>query len=211
LAGEREDDLVSDTVELLVGKVGRAHGIRGDLTIDVRTDEPERRFAPGTVFETRRGPLTVQSVRWHSSRLLVRFEEVSDRTAAETLRGTELQVEVPADERPDDPEEFYDHQLIGLRVQDETGHDLGEVVEVAHLPSQDLLVVRRNESAGPEVMVPFVTKFVPTVEPAHGFLVVTDTAGLLVEHAPDADSDSTFSGGVSEAPRAAAVSSGEPD
>jgi 16S rRNA processing protein RimM len=92
---------VADTVELLVGKVGRAHGIRGDLMIDVRTDEPERRFAPGSVFDTRRGPLTVQSLRWHSSRLLVRFDEVSDRSVAETLRGTELRVEVPADEHPE--------------------------------------------------------------------------------------------------------------
>ena len=103
---------VSETIELLVGKVGRAHGIRGDLFIDVRTDEPDRRFAPGTIFPTRRGPLTVASLRWHSSRLLVRFAEVPDRSVAEGLRGTELRVEVDADERPDDPEEFYDHQLV---------------------------------------------------------------------------------------------------
>jgi 16S rRNA processing protein RimM len=95
---------VSDKVELLVGRVGRAHGIRGDLTIDVRTDEPDRRFSPGTVFSTRRGPLTVDSMKWHSSRLLVRFAEVTDRNAAESLRGTELRVEVDPDERPEDPE-----------------------------------------------------------------------------------------------------------
>jgi 16S rRNA processing protein RimM len=172
---------VADTVELLVGRVGRAHGIRGDLIIDVRTDEPERRFAPGTVFDTRRGPLTVQSLRWHSSRLLVRFDEVSDRTFAESLRGTELHVEVTADERPDDPEEFYDHQLVGLAVQDEAGALLGEVTQVTHLPSQDLLVIRRTDPDGGEAMVPFVTEFVPTVEPAKGFLIVSDSVGLLSE------------------------------
>jgi 16S rRNA processing protein RimM len=170
---------VADTVELLVGKVGRAHGIRGDLMIDVRTDEPERRFAPGSVFHTRRGPLTVQSFRWHSSRLLIRFDEVPDRTVAETLRGTELRVDVPADEHPEDPEEFYDHQLVGLAVHDEAGSVLGEVTEVVHLPLQDLLVVRRTDPDGAEAMVPFVTEFVPTVDPDKGFLVVTDSVGLL--------------------------------
>ena len=177
---------MSETVELLVGKIGRAHGIRGDLTIDVRTDEPERRFAPGTVFETRRGPLTVQSMRWHSSRLLLHFDEVPDRTAAETLRGTELRIEVPADERPADPEEFYDHQLVGLAVHDGAGAVVGEVAEVVHLPSQDLLVVRRPGPGGQDAMVPFVSEFIPTIELAAGRLVVADPAGLLSDH-PDAD------------------------
>jgi 16S rRNA processing protein RimM len=168
---------VSETVELLVGTIGRAHGIRGDVTIDVRTDEPDRRFAPGTVFTTRRGSLTVATARWHSSRLLVRFAEVPGRTAAEGLRGTELRIEVAADERPDDPEEFYDHQLIGLAVQDKDGAVVGEVGDVLHLPSQDLLVVRRPD--GTEAMVPFVGEFVPSVDLAAGHVVVTDSAGLL--------------------------------
>jgi 16S rRNA processing protein RimM len=178
---------VSEAVELLVGKVGRAHGIRGDLTIDVRTDEPERRFAPGTVFATRRGPLTVATARWHSSRLLIRFAEVPDRSAAEMLRGTELRVEVGADERPDDPEEFYDHQLVGLAVHDETGQLLGEVTEVAHLPSQDLLVVRRPN--GSDAMVPFVSEFVPSVDLAAGQVVVTDSAGLFAEAEAEAEDE----------------------
>jgi 16S rRNA processing protein RimM len=170
---------VSETIELLVGKVGRAHGIRGDLFIDVRTDEPDRRFAPGTVFPTRRGPLTVASLRWHSSRLLVRFAEVPDRNVAETLRGTELRVEVAADERPDDPEEFYDHQLVGLAVRDEGGGVVGQVSEVLHLPSQDMLVVRRT--GGAEAMVPFVGEFVPSIDLDAGYVVVTDSAGLLAD------------------------------
>jgi 16S rRNA processing protein RimM len=169
---------VGDQVEVLVGKVGRAHGIRGDLMIDVRTDEPDRRFAPGTVFATRRGPLTVASLRWHSGRLLVTFAEVADRSVAETLRGTELRVAIDVDERPEDPEEFYDHQLVGLRAVSDKGDVLGEVAEVLHLPGQDVLVVRRSDT-GTEAMVPFVTAFVPDVDLESGRLLVTDTVGLL--------------------------------
>jgi 16S rRNA processing protein RimM len=191
---------VSKKVDVLVGKVGRAHGIRGDVTVDVRTDEPDRRFAAGTAFTTGRGRLTVVSTQWHSGRLLVRFDEVPDRTTAESLRGTELRIEVDPDERPDDPDEFYDHQLVGLTVESETGERWGEVSEVLHLPAQDLLVVRRStpdtnntqhpgdtdtgDAAGADVMVPFVTEFVPTVDLTGRRLVVTDRAGLLADEEP---------------------------
>jgi len=168
-------------VELLVGKVGRAHGIRGDLTIDVRTDEPDRRFAAGSVFATARGTLTIASSRWHSGRLLVQFDGVADRSAAEALRGTELRAEIDPDERPEDPEEFYDHQLVGLRVETDEGGtavSVGELVEVLHLPAQDLLVVRREEG-GPDALVPFVKEFVPVVDLTAGRVVITDPVGLL--------------------------------
>ncbi len=187
---------MSETVDLLVGKIGKAHGLRGDLTIDVRTDEPDRRFATGTVFSTRRGPLTVAASRWHSSRLLIRFAEVPDRNVAETLRGTELRVEVEADERPEDPEEFYDHQLVGLQVRVQSGDVVGEVAEVVHLPSQDLLVVRRPESEGAgegegPAMVPFVHAFVVAVDLAARQLVVDDTAGLFREEPASQDVESS--------------------
>jgi 16S rRNA processing protein RimM len=165
-----------DTVELLVGRVGRAHGVRGDVVIDVRTDEPDRRFAVGTTFATSRGALTVSSSRWHGQRLLVTFESVSGRTAAEELRGTELRITVPADARPDDPEEFYDHHLVGLRADSASGEPLGEVTEVLHLPAQDVLVVRHD---GRDVLVPFVRDIVPDVELDAGRLVVADLPGLL--------------------------------
>lgn len=186
-------------MELLVGKVGRAHGVRGDLTIDVRTDEPDRRFATGTVFSTPRGPLTVASSRWHSGRLLVCFDGVVDRTAAEALRGTELRAEIDPTERPDDPEEFYDHQLVGLRVETEDGGTpvaVGELVEVLHLPEQDLLVVRRV-AGGPDALVPFVSEFVPTVDLTTGRLVVSDRIGLL---ATEDDSDETDESAAGAAP-----------
>jgi 16S rRNA processing protein RimM len=173
------------TVELLVGKIGRAHGVHGDVIIDVRTDEPDRRFGVGTSFSTPRGTLTVQSVRWHSSRLLVHFVGVDDRTAAEMLRGTELRIDVSLAERPADPEEFYDHQLVGLRVETETGEPLGEVSEVLHLPAQDVIVVPYE---GRDVLVPFVSQFVPVVDLDARRLVVADRPGLL-EESPDDDAD----------------------
>ncbi|MBA3266303.1 MAG: ribosome maturation factor RimM [Nocardioidaceae bacterium] len=175
-ATSQRDD--SRPVEVLVGRIGRAHGVRGDVTIDVRTDEPERRFADGMTFDTPVGKLELQESRWHGQRLLATFVGVRDRNAAEALRGTELHVVIPVDERPDDPEEFYDHQLIGLSAVTDAGELVGEVGEVLHLPAQDLLVVRRN---GAEVLIPFVTEIVPTVDIDAGRLVVVPPSGLLDE------------------------------
>ncbi|MGH3447611.1 MAG: ribosome maturation factor RimM [Nocardioidaceae bacterium] len=165
-----------ETVEVLVGTVGRAHGVRGELVIDARTDEPGRRFAAGVRFETSRGPLTIVGTRWHGQRLLARFAEVSDRTAAESWRGVELRLQVPADERPTDPEEFYDHQLEGLSVRTTLGADAGVVADVLHLPAQDVLVVRRGAA---ETLVPFVAAVVPTVDVASGQVVVDHSSGLF--------------------------------
>ncbi len=164
-------------VEVLVGKVGRPHGLRGDVFVEVRTDEPERRFAVGTQFATPRGPLTIEAARWHGRRLLVTFADVSDRNAAEALRGVELSLFVPIDERPTDPEEFYDHQLVGLRAYTPGGEPIGEVTEVLHLPAQDLLGVQTRE--GEMRLIPFVRDVVPVIEIDDHRITVTDTAGLL--------------------------------
>jgi 16S rRNA processing protein RimM len=165
-----------DTIDVLVGMVGRAHGIQGEVSVSVRTDEPDRRFATGSVLQTRRGPLTVRSTRWHQARLLVRFDEVPDRTAAEELRGLELRVDVAIGDRPDDPEEFYDHHLVGLRAESPSGDLFGEVVDVLHLPMQDVLVVRRD---GRDRLVPFVSEIVPEVDVDRGRVVVDAIPGLL--------------------------------
>ena len=125
------------TVEITVGKIGRAHGLRGDVFVELRTDEPERRFAPGTRFETPRGPLVVESTRHHGARFVATFAEATDRDGAERLRGLELRSDVPADERPDDPDEFYDHQLRGLTAHTPDGSVVGQVTDVLHLPAQD--------------------------------------------------------------------------
>lgn len=166
-------------MELVVGRVGRPHGVRGDLAVDVRTDDPEERFEAGSVLVTdppERGPLTVQSARWHSGRLLVRFEGVDDRSAADALRGTLLVID-SADLPPlEDPEDFYDHQLVGLAARLPDGDPLGTVSEVVHGAGGDLLIVRRDDR---ELLVPFVHAVVPTVDVSAGYLVVDPPEGLL--------------------------------
>ncbi|PSL01193.1 16S rRNA processing protein RimM [Haloactinopolyspora alba] len=163
-----------------VGRIGRAHGVRGEVAVEVRTDDPDERFAEGAVLTTEppgAGPLTVRHARWHGGRLLVRFDATSGRDAAEALRGTMLQAEIADDARPDDPDEFYDHQLVGLWVVTTDGAEVGTVGEVVHTPAQELLAVRRE--AGGEVLVPFVAEIVPEVDLSAGRVVVDPPAGLL--------------------------------
>jgi 16S rRNA processing protein RimM len=181
-------------VQLVVARIGRAHGIRGEVSVEVRTDEPELRLAPGTMLATdppETGPLTIEAAREHSGRLLLRFAGVADRTAAQSLRDTLLLVEVDPGERPEDPEEFYDHQLLGLKVVTTDGTPVGEIAEIAHLPGQDLLIVARPE--GGEAMVPFVSEFVPEVEPAAGRVVIAPPPGLLDEGEGDTEDETDVS------------------
>jgi 16S rRNA processing protein RimM len=167
-------------VLVTVGRIGRAHGIKGEVGIDVRTDEPDRRFADGAVLVTDAKvsrTLTVAASRWHSGKLLVKFAEVPDRTAAEQLRNLVLQSEIDADERPEDPEEYYDRELVGLAVRTTDGADVGEVIDVVHLPAQDLLEIRRT--AGNVVLVPLVEELVPEIDVDKRYVVVADRPGLL--------------------------------
>jgi len=178
---------------VVVGRIGRPHGIKGEVTVEVRTDLPERRFASGSVLVTepaRVGPLTVAAARWHSGRLLLSVAGVSDRNGAEALRGVVLSAEVPDDEVAEDPEEFFDHQLRGLAVRTVEGAEVGVVDDVIHLPGQDLLGVRRPD--GREALVPFVAEMVPEVDVDAGFLVIDPPPGLLdldlpTPREPDAD------------------------
>jgi 16S rRNA processing protein RimM len=169
-------------VLVVIGRIGRAHGIRGELNVEIRTDEPERRFAPGSSIICDGRTLTVESSRHHSGRLVVAFRDISDRTAAEQLHGSILEAEIDETERPDDPEEFYDHQLVGLQVRGADDAVVGTVASVVHLPEQDTLVV---DADGREVLVPFVTAIVPTVEVAEGYVRLADVAGLLDPDAAD--------------------------
>jgi len=173
-------------MQLVVGRIGRAHGIRGEVGVEVRTDDPDLRFADGAQLATdppERGPLTVVATRWHSGRLLVRFKGLDDRTAAENMRGTMLVIEVDESERPQDPDEFYDHQLVGLRVITTAGDEVGEVAEVLHLPAQDVLAIKRTD--GVEVLVPFVQVLVPVVDLDRGSVTVDPRPGLLDPEAAD--------------------------
>lgn len=169
----------SSTDTVVVGRIGRPHGVRGEMTVEVRTDDPDLRFVPGAVFATApssRGPLTVTGRRWHREVLLLVVEGVQSREAAEELRNTELLVDIADLPELDDPECFYDHQLVGLAVRLTDESELGEVVAVRH-DGGDLLVVRAAD--GRELLIPFVGAIVPTVDVAGGFLVVNPPEGLL--------------------------------
>jgi 16S rRNA processing protein RimM len=169
-----------EALRLVVGRIGRAHGIRGQATIEVRTDDPDLRFARGARLLTEpaeRGPLVVSDAKYHNGILLLSFEGVADRNAVEALRNTLLVVEADPDESPDDPDEFYDHQLVGLAVELTDGTVLGKIADLLHLPGQDVLAVQRPEGA--EVLIPFIKQFVPTVDGAAGRVVVAPPAGLL--------------------------------
>jgi 16S rRNA processing protein RimM len=166
-----------DTV--VVGRIGRPHGVRGEVTVEVRTDDPELRFVPGAVLRTdpaERGPITIAGVHWHSGTLLLRLEGVDSREAAEAVRNTELLVDVADLPEIEDPDSYYDHQLVGLTVRMPDGTELGEVTVIRH-ESQDLLIVRRPE--GGELLIPFVSAIVPTVDLDGGFVVVDPPEGLL--------------------------------
>ncbi|RYJ04710.1 MAG: ribosome maturation factor RimM [Actinomycetales bacterium] len=162
-------------MRVVVGRIGRAHGIRGDLSVDPRTDEPERRFAVGSSVLCRDGKLTITSSRPHSGKWLVHFAEVPDRTAAERFHGAVLEVEVDPDEVPEDDDAFYDHQLVGLTVT-VGGAPRGRVLDVMHLPAHDSLLV---EVDGRRVQVPFVEALVPEVDLEAGTVTVEDRPGLL--------------------------------
>ncbi|BFV57129.1 ribosome maturation factor RimM [Kitasatospora sp. CMC57] len=205
-------------MQLVVGKIGRAHGIKGDVSVEVRTDEPELRLGPGAVLLTdpaSAGPLTIESGKVHSGRLLLRFAGVHDRNAAEALRGTMLIAEIDPEERPEDPEEYYDHQLIGLDVVLLDGTLVGELSEVVHLPYQDLLTVTRPD--GTEVLVPFVTRIVPTIDLENQRAVIDPPPGLIdpaeavvVVRSDDGDDEGAGEGGsgVSESGDAGGAESG---
>jgi len=193
-------------VRVIVGRIGRPHGIRGEVVIGVRTDEPDLRFAVGSRLDLERsipaddGPargasaggapagstvhdpagqqLTVASTRWHSGQLLVSFAGITDRTAAAELTGGWLGVDTSQLPETGDPDEFRDHELIGLAVRTTSGDPAGEVTDVLHY-GQDLLVVRRPGNPGGEYLVPFVKAIVPEVDVRGGVVVIDPPRGLL--------------------------------
>jgi 16S rRNA processing protein RimM len=186
-------------MRVTVGRIGRPHGVRGDVVVGVRTDEPELRFARGSRLDTDPvgvGPLTVAGHRWHSGDLLVRFEEISDRTAAAELGGTWLLVDSAVLGALDDPDEFRDGDLVGLSVRTVDGTAVGTVADVLH-HGQDILVIDPAGGADPagadgvaraaraagaraeQILIPFVKAIVPEVDIAGGVLVIDPPEGLL--------------------------------
>ncbi len=169
-----------EPLEVRVGVVGRAHGVKGEVAVEVRTDEPERRFAAGQILriEDTTRTLRVVSSRFHGRRLLVRFAEFGDRTAAERSLGVTLVADVDPAERPVDPEEYFDRQLVGLSVRSADGPIVGTVAAVLHLPEQDVLEI---DADGARHLVPFVAALVPEVDLSSGEVRLADVRGLLGE------------------------------
>jgi 16S rRNA processing protein RimM len=177
-------------MQVTVGRIGRPHGVRGDVVVGVRTDEPELRFARGSRLDTdpvRVGPLTVVGSRWHSGDLLVRFEGISDRTAAAELGGTWLMAESATFAALDDPDVFRDGDLVGLSVRTVDGTVVGTVTDVLH-HGKDILVIDPADPGGVpgavgaragQILVPFVKAIVPEVDIPGGVLVIDPPEGLL--------------------------------
>lgn len=169
--------------QLRVGRLVKAHGLKGALKLELYTDDPERRFTPGATFTLQvpesspwhGKPLTLREFKWMNSHPVAFFEGVEDRTAAEELVRAILWID--QDDEPAEDDAWYDHQLVGLAIVRD-GAEVGRVIRVDHLPSQDLLVVRTD--AG-EVLVPFVKAIVPEVDVAAGRAVVTPPPGLFEE------------------------------
>lgn len=178
----------SARVEVIVGRVGRAHGLAGESYVDLTTDSPRQRFAVGAQVRAVTGPvrsagvtpgrdLTVTGFRHHGGRGIVGFAEIADRAQAEALTGTTLVALVAAMEAAGRPDEYFDHQLVGLRAQTPGDQDIGRVVGVEHAGFQDNLVVELAD--GQRRVVPFVGPLVPLVDLASGHIVIEPIPGLL--------------------------------
>ncbi|AQQ15546.1 Ribosome maturation factor RimM [Corynebacterium glaucum] len=164
-------------MEMLIGRVVKSHGIKGEVAVDLLTDEAESRFAVGEVLHGKQAgkeqDLTIKTLRPHQKRLLVSFEEIPDRTAADSLRGMKFYAS-PL-ERDEDSDEYYDHELIGLKVHLD-GAETGEVTGVMDTPNRKILEVAYE---GREVLIPFVMDIVPEVDLDEGYLEITPPEGLL--------------------------------
>ncbi|NUS40070.1 MAG: ribosome maturation factor RimM [Terrabacter sp.] len=202
--------------QLRVGRLTKAHGLKGAIKLELYTDDPERRFTPGAEFSLqvpKESPwhgkhLVLRELRWYNGHPVGFFEGVDDRTAAETLIKAILWVD-QSDDEAGEPDAWYDHQLIGLAVVRD-GERIGEVVHVDHLPAQDLLIVK---ASGREVMVPFVSAIVPEVDVEAGTLTVTPPAGLfeeIVEIEADAAAEAPAEADDATAPAEAASVGDEP-
>jgi 16S rRNA processing protein RimM len=178
--------------QLRVGRLVKAHGLKGALKVELYTDDPARRFTPGATF-TLQVPTTsdwhgksleLVELRWYNTHAVAFFKDVADRTAAESLVKAILWVEQDVEELPVEEDAWYDHQLVGLAVLRD-GARVGTVIRIDHLPAQDLLTIKTDDG---EVLVPFVKAFVPSVDIEAGTLTVTPPPGLF-EQLPDDEPD----------------------
>lgn len=176
---------ITSTTKLRVGRLLKAHGLKGAIKLELYTDSPELRFSPGSSLELQvpedskwfGKSLTVTELRWYNNIPVVFFEGIDDRTEAETLIKAILLVDAPTEELPAEPEAWYDHQLVGLKVFRE-GSEIGSISRVDHFPGQDLLAI---DFSGTEVLLPFVKAFVPVVDINQSRIEITPPGGLFEE------------------------------
>jgi 16S rRNA processing protein RimM len=171
--------------QLRVGRLLKAHGLKGAIKLELYTDDPDRRFVPGAVFSLQvptSSPwhgktLELVELRWYNTHPVGFFKDVTDRSQAESLVKAILWIDQDATELPDEEDAWYDHQLVGLAVVRD-GKKIGVVARVDHLPAQDLLAVQVEDR---EVLVPFVKAIVPAVDIAAGIVTITPPDGLFEE------------------------------
>ena len=184
-------------MQLQVARIGKPHGIRGEVTVQVLTDAPADRFVPGTEFVVEpasAGPLTVVSARWNKDILLLAFDKIETRNEAETLRGAKLFIETEELDEDDD-EGWYEHELVGLEAR--VGSQVvGKIAALHTMPVQDLLVVEAPD--GKEILIPFVEQIVPEVNVGEGYVVVTPPPGLFEVNAEDEAKPEPSGAGASE-------------
>ncbi|GAA5099840.1 hypothetical protein GCM10025760_36550 [Microbacterium yannicii] len=177
--------------QLRVGRLVKAHGLKGAIKLELYTDDPEGRFVPGATFTLQvpesspwhGKPLTVREFRWMNSHPVAFFDGVDDREAAEELLRAILWVDQDLEATPTEDDAWFDHQLVGLDVVRD-GQIVGKVARVDHMPAQDLLIVKVRDE---EVLVPFVKAIVPEVDVAGGRVIVTPPAGLFEDLSDDTD------------------------
>ena len=174
---------ISNSTKLRVGRLLKAHGLKGAIKLELYTDSPNERFKKGAVLELQvpqdspwfGKTVTVSDLKWFNQFPVVFLEGITDRTQAESLIKAILLVEQPLDVSPNEPDAWYDHQLAGLKVYRD-GVEIGEVIRVDHLPAQDLLAIKFGEQ---EVLLPFVKAFVPKVDVEAGLIEITPPGGLF--------------------------------
>jgi 16S rRNA processing protein RimM len=185
--------VTSSKTKLRVGRLVKAHGLKGALKLELYTDSPDQRFRAGQELELQvpetsewfGKTVKVAELRFYNQAPVLFLEGIQDRSQAETLVKAILLIETDLEQLPEDPEAWYDHQLVGLTAL--VGEEVvGKVIRVDHLPAQDLLAI---ETSNGEVLVPFVKQIVPLVDIKKGQVVLTPPAGLFEVNLPGGDSD----------------------
>ena len=168
-------------MDLVVGRLGRPHGVHGEISVEVRTDEPELRFAKGSKLSVKESnnQLTVLSSRWHQEKMLVKFEEITDRDLANEIKGKTLTIKIDPNSIETKKDQYYEFQLAGLKVIDKNDKTLGQIKEVITNLAQDLLVVETVDKR--EVLVPFVKQIVTNVDLNKKQVIMDPPTGLFDE------------------------------